>query len=497
MVGMAADSTELSSFTDPSRFVTDLPTPPERFLARVLAHALENNWRSPDEFLIHFPPRDILRGLAGQHALRAAILIGAAGVHTKLAEKKALETATEDLELALAEGLTDAAHILGLFPIDDRVRFLNKQRLWSFVSGEGFWQSTTTDQKRSVERMAFLLTAALQEDLITLQQLVEGIGFAEIAERLPPARLRHVMRRALEIGHTGRPLDAAALLEEVRLSELLEVIPLDHVFRQVIAARIAVPSGFGDAGRKPPKSVIPQLDNPQEDARVESLFDALQSSGEQAATSKYQAEQAVESPQPAPSPAKLQSSERADVPATASSERSDASAPAGDVVASPPGEEQARERVSARLAQIGRLPPGHEGLPLSILLTIDSMYDKLFMLTDDEARERCIYDCFPDEQDLRLAMLALVDLLDPTINTARTTIQECDIDSLVAVVVFEERLRHERAAAASKPAVAPVHPPRSTTPAPPPPKPYHAPESGTRAKVVVPPPLPKPASRQR
>ena len=38
--------------------------------------------------------------------------------------------------------------------------------------------------------------------------------------------------------------------------------------------------------------MIPQLSNPQEDARVESLFDALQSpaSGQQAVTSKAKAE---------------------------------------------------------------------------------------------------------------------------------------------------------------------------------------------------------------
>jgi hypothetical protein len=448
--------------------VTDLPTRPERFLARVLAHTLEENWRNADEFLVHFPPRDILRGLAGQDALRTVILIGAARVHAKLARKKLLESATEDLEIALAEGVTDAAQILELFPVDDRVRFLNKQRLWSFVSEEAFWQSTTSDRTRSVERMAFLLEAARHEELITLQQVVESIGFEEIAQRLPPARLRDVVRRALEIGHTGRPLDEAALLEEVPLSELLEVIPLDHVFRQVIVARIAVPSGFGDASRKPPKSVIPQLADPKEDAEVESLFDALQShrSGEEAVKSESKAE------------------------------RSDAPAPPGNVFARPPDEQEAHKRVCARLEQMGRLPPGHQALPLSILLAIESMYGELLTLHDDEARERCIHDWFPDEQDLRLAMLALIDLLDPTIETSRATIRDCDLESLIAVVVFEERIRQLRKTAVSKAPVVPVRPPRSATPAPATRKPYPSPESGTRI-VAVPPPLPKPASRRR
>jgi len=449
MDNMAGDSTDPSSFTSPSSFTTDLPTAAERFLARVLAQTLEENWRNAYEFLVHFPPCDIMQALAGEDTLRAGILIGATSVHGKLARKKPLKSAAEDLELALAERLTDAEQILELFPVDARVRFLDRQKLWSFVSEDAFWQSSTTNNTRSVERMAFLLEAALREGLIAQQEVVEGIGFAEIAKHLPAARVRAVMQRALELGHSGRPLDEVALLEAAPLSELLEVIPLAHVFRAIIVERIAVPCGFASASPRASQSVLPQLPDPKADADVESLFDALQSPTGNEAVKSSSSTPTQQGPA---------------APAT----------PAANPFSWPPDEDEARGRVCAGLAQMDRLPPAHEALSLSILMSIESMCGELLTVHDDESRERCIQRSFPNEQDLRLAMLALIDLLDPTIQTSRTTIQDCDIDSLIAVVVFEERIRQERKTAAQK-------------------KPYPAPASGTRL-VAVPPP--KPASRK-
>jgi hypothetical protein len=178
----------------------------------------------------------------------------------------------------------------------------------------------------------------------------------------------------------------------------------------------------------------------------------------------------------------------------AASSPADASNALASIFVRPPDEEAAREGVCARLARMERLPPGHEALSLSLLLSIESLYDKLLTLHGDDAREQFILDTFPDEQDLRTAMLALIDLLDPTIETSRATIRDCDIDSLIAVVLFEERLRLERSSAARSSAAEPVPPASTTMPAamrkmsPPP-------ESGARI-VAVPPPKPKPASQK-
>ena len=109
-----------------------------------------------------------------------------------------------------------------------------------------------------------------------------------------------------------------------------------------------------------------------------------------------------------------------------------------------PHEEQARRRVTERLRAVDRLPPSHETLSLPILLSIESMYAELLTFTNDEQREACIRESFPNENHLRTALLALIELLDPNIDTRDPVIRDGDIDSLIKVVLFEERQRYEQ-----------------------------------------------------
>jgi hypothetical protein len=405
-----------------------------------------------------------MHALASEDTLRAAILIGAAGVHAKLAKKKPPESAAEDLELALEEGLTDAAQILELLPVDDQVRLLDARELWAFANEDGFWSSTPDngDHRRAVARIAFLLESALQEELINLQEVVQSVGFAEIAGSLPPARLKDVVRHALELGQAGRPLDEAALLEVAPLSDLLEFVPLEHVWRTIVAERIAKPLDFGEPtvtspSSAKPSSTPPALTNLEEDPDLDTAFAAIQSAppAPPAAALKPTPPPPAPAPKTAVSPPPLPARPPAKAAATPS-ER-------------PPLEDEARLRVYARLSRMDRLPPSHEALPLTVLLSIESMYSELLTFSDDEAREQCIRDSFPNEQHLRTAMLALIDLLDPSIETKRSTIKDTDIESLIAVVLFEERQRQEQKA---------LHKAgRTATPA-----------SGTRATSSVPPP---------
>jgi len=431
MASMAGDL----AFSSLSWFSSELTSPRERYLARVVTQTLAESWRSPEDFLRHFTPRKLMHALAAEDTLRAAILIGAAGVHAKLAKKKPPDSAAEDLELALEEGVTDAGQIVELLPVDDQVRLLDARELWAFANEDAFWRSTPddTDHRRAVTRIAFLLESALHEELISLQDVVQGVGFSKIAGSLPPARLKDVVRHALELGQAGRPLDEAALLEVAPLSDLLEFVPLEHVWQTILTERIAKPLDFGEPAVKSP-STAPAFTNLEEDPDLDTAFAAIQSSkpAPPAAAAKSKppppapaAKAASPPPMPARPPAKAGPS---------ASER-------------PPLEDEARQRVYARLSRMDRLPPAHESLPLPILLSIESMYSELLTFSDDEAREQCIRDSFPNEQHLRTAMLALIDLLDPTIETKRSTIKDTDIESLIAVVLFEERQRQEQKAA--------------------------------------------------
>ncbi|HLV65385.1 MAG TPA: hypothetical protein VKY73_06215, partial [Polyangiaceae bacterium] len=108
-------------------------------------------------------------------------------------------------------------------------------------------------------------------------------------------------------------------------------------------------------------------------------------------------------------------------------------------------EGDARKKVIDGLTAINRLPPRHAELSTAVLLSIESMYAELLTASTDEAREECIRDSFPNEQHLTTALLALIELLDPTIDTSDPVIRDADVDSLIKVVLFEERTRYEQA----------------------------------------------------
>jgi hypothetical protein len=160
----------------------------------------------------------------------------------------------------------------------------------------------------------------------------------------------------------------------------------------------------------------------------------------------------------------------------------------------PPAEEEARRLVVEKLRSIQRLPPGHDSLTTSILLSIESTYSELFEAATDEDREMCIRDSFPNQQQLKKALLALIELLDPTIDVSDPVIKNADADALIKVVLFEERHRYEQLHPSTRPAASLVPAiPRPAIPPRPAPAPFAAnPPSaqGPKAPRVPSPPLP-------
>jgi hypothetical protein len=175
---------------------SQLKTGAERFLAQAVGRALEENWRTPEDFLRHFKPLDIMSGLEKAPDLRAELLVKGAGVHEKIARRKSTSSAAEDLRIALDEQVTSPAEILALIPPDDRIRYLDRQKLWAFVTEDQFW-ANESQKDRGFDRMAFFLNAGLGESLITLQDLTDGVTFETISKRLPLAELQKVVLHAL------------------------------------------------------------------------------------------------------------------------------------------------------------------------------------------------------------------------------------------------------------------------------------------------------------
>jgi hypothetical protein len=419
-----------------SQFPSSLPSPAQRFLSQALSHALANDWRTPDDFLRHFTPEEIMQRLEQAPTLRTELLVQAAGVNAKIARKKSTASATEDLKLALNEGLTDAAAVLGFLPADDRVRHLDHRQLWVFLAEGEFWTITTKrgpgEHDRACKRMVFLIECALNEQLISLKDMADGIGFQEVATRLPPLKLQKVVQHALECSRLDMPLNEEALLEVVPLTELVEYIPLEQFWNAVIVEKVARPAGFFGTPLAAP-------------ARTETTATANGS------------RRASRGPLPAPS---------APPPTRHAPATSDPDIEFDAPPIAPDAQGLEAHEVIERLRQIDRLPPSHQQLPVAILLSIEGMYADLLEASDDDEREDCIREAFPNEAHLRTALIALIELLDPNINTEEPIIRDAEIDALIKVVLFEERQRGEARAGAEPAARGSGRPPPLPPPLP-------------------------------
>jgi hypothetical protein len=440
-------------------FKSALKSPSERFLSQTVVFTLERGFRTPEDFLRHFKPADLMVGLEGAPDLRAKILIEGAGVHEKIARKKSTTSAAEDLKLALDEGVTNAAQLLTLLPPDDRVRYLDHKKLWALTTEDEFWSplNAEADVDRALSRVVFLLENAMRESLLNLQVLTDGITFDSISTRLPLKELQKLVRHALKLGREKKPFSEQELLESVPLKTLVGYIPLEHIFNNVLVEKVARPAGFvatgGGVSGDNWEAVRPADKSPEQ-------------------------RKSVPPPKPqTPSPAKDEPEAKAkadddDVDALIQSTR-------------PPAEEEARAKVINKLTEVNRLPPRHESLTTPVLLSIESMYSELLGASDDDQRESCIRDSFPNQQQLTTALLALIELLDPTIDINDPVIKDADVDSLIKVVLFEERHRYEQLHPSARPAPgpAPLPPPtgRKGSIAPPPLPP----------KSALPPPLPE------
>jgi hypothetical protein len=424
-------------------------------LSRALQHTLANSWQTPDDFIQHFGPDVIMQALAEADELRARLLIKLANVHERIAVKKSLASATEDLRLALDEKVTTPEAVLELFPADDRIRYLKAPLLWRFMFEDTFYLTTPADgetaHQRAVRRLAFLVGSALQESLLSLKDIIDGVGIEKLADSLPVDELRRVVTRAMQLGRDKSPLDEDRLLDVVPLAKVIGYVPLETVWQNVIVSRIAEPYGFMDeqsASRRPAPA------EPSASAILNDMPIAAKSMPKASATAS-----------PSPAKEKEEASSTEEAPPSNTESRG--------------GDDDARAAAIDRLKEISRLPPSYEKLSTPILFSIESMYADLFDASTDEERADCIHESFPNESHLRSAMLALAELLEPSIDVTRPPISEADTEALVKLVVFEERRRKDGGGGS-----------RSSVRPPPLPVGRTAGSIPAAARMSVPPPLP-------
>lgn len=226
----------------------------ERFLAHVVEYALRSGRRTPEEFIRHFPPTAIMAGLRDRPSLRATILVTTTGIKFRIAVKKSAESAGDDLQIALEEAETTAATVVSLFDPDDRVRHLSDKALWQFVIEDQFWNAPSKDaeaSKKATEHVAFILDRALQDELITHRDIIDGISVQRIAKLLPRAELEKILTAALTVGQKNKPFTEAGLVDAVGSETLLAHVPLKDVWSSMVVPKIAEAHGFVEAPEAP------------------------------------------------------------------------------------------------------------------------------------------------------------------------------------------------------------------------------------------------------
>ena len=240
-----------------------------RFLAQLMEYCFREGWRTPDDFVKHFPAASIMAALKSAPDLRVAILAAATGIYEEILRRKSPALAAEDLSLALAEGTTSSMQLLAVFSPEDRVRYLDTRKIWDFLAEDEFFRfdPEATDEQRhgAAERMSYTLTQALQERLLTLRDVLDGLTYEAVADSLSPHELRTVVRHALLRGRDGIGLNEKVLLEVLPLDKLVRSMPLEHIWKQVIIARLAIPNGWTDSTRE--EGRVSQSERPPSEPR--------------------------------------------------------------------------------------------------------------------------------------------------------------------------------------------------------------------------------------
>lgn len=203
----------------------------------MIEHAFAISRRTSRDFLRHFPPSAIMEALKDSPSLRADILEIATGVKRKVALKKSAVSAGEDLQIALEEGEAAPEEVVRLFRPDDRVRYLPRSKLWTFLIEGEFWKANKTDKSsfdRAQQHLAFLLDRALKDGVLNHQDIIEGISVNKICHLLPRPELELAMSSALTAGRKGQPFSDRDLYDSLSSLTLTNNIPLPHIWDEVV-----------------------------------------------------------------------------------------------------------------------------------------------------------------------------------------------------------------------------------------------------------------------
>jgi len=220
-------------------FVSSLGKGREAFHSEVTEFSLRIGERTAEDFLRHFSCRKIMIALGARPLERARIISELTGVHERVANKLSPENSGETLQIALDEGVTTPKDIVRLFQPDDRQRYLNRHELWAFdVSGEP-WKASPNDSHahaRAERYTAYIMDRAIENLLISHEEIVSALGMVKLAGWLPSELLGQIIESALKKSDKFTEED---LLSAAPPSSLVTHVPLDYLWERVVVPLIA------------------------------------------------------------------------------------------------------------------------------------------------------------------------------------------------------------------------------------------------------------------
>ena len=198
---------------------------------------------------------------------RARIVSQSTGVHEKVAHKMSPDASGESLQIALDESVTTAAAIVKLFQPDDKQRYLERHALWAFdIEGQP-WKTTPATKSthdRAKSYVAYILERALNNLLVSHEEVVHAITVTKLAQCLPKEKLGSIIEASLK---TKDKFTEEDLLGAVPPRDLVEYVALDYLWEKVVTPLIAEAHDYAPkpvvllAGAKPSEVKAPGSDD--------------------------------------------------------------------------------------------------------------------------------------------------------------------------------------------------------------------------------------------
>lgn len=213
----------------------------QQFLSAIYKYLLPDI-RTAGDFLIAFPPNVIMESIYDNVELRANVLLVTAETSVRVGSKISKSHAIESLEIALTEHVVEPNVVLEVLEPDDRVRHLNNQDLWSFVTEPKFWELEWDAERAQAAKnmIAVMLETAHRLELITSEEIVRSIGFSTFFGKETQKDLVATLEAFANAGPKGFEI----LLDRYDPKKIVANVSLQVIWEKVVHPLIAVRHGL-------------------------------------------------------------------------------------------------------------------------------------------------------------------------------------------------------------------------------------------------------------